>query len=432
MKLMRRMMVLCLALLLAVTAYIPQKASAAKKIKLNKKSVSLNVGKKVKLQVKNAKKKVKWSIKSGKKYISLTNKKKNSVVVKAKKAGTAKVQAKVGKKKLVCKIKVTKKSSGTSSQKPNTGTPGGQKPVTGTPGQNVPLPTGATVFTMGSKKLAVGMTEQDVNTVLGTLSNQEIRKGKSPQGFDTIAFNTENYQEYLLIYLQNGLVAGICGIGKTMSYGEVTAGGNGNNLSADWRNINKYKTTSGTVAAKMKKLASNEMVHAFFDALGDNSIYCIQVFDPSKVKDVDNDMIYMTDNLSYDSAVTSSIAMETGYMLNAYRAYRSLKVFYFNNGLAQCAQNYCGTINSKKIDPRQKDPLLQAMLGYGVDPLELGEACYYGAADAVSFANSLIELDIFYPQLAGAEASKYSYIGVGMATNGKHSYLALDYADTIQ
>lgn len=432
MKIMRRMMVLCLALLLVVSAYIPQKASAAKKIKLNKKSVSLKVGKKVKLQVKNTKKKVKWSIKSGKKYISLTNKKKTSAVVKAKKTGTAKVQAKVGKKKLVCKIKVTKKSSGTSSQKPNTGTQDGKKPVTGTPGQNVPLPTGATVFTIGSKKLAVGMTEQDVNTVLGTLSNQEIRKGKSPQGFDTIAFNTENYQEYLLIYLQNSKVTGICGIGKTMSYGDVIAGGNGNNLSADWRIVNDYKTTSGIVAAKKKKLSFNEMAYAFFDALGDNNIYCIQVFDPTLVKDVDHDMIYMTESLSYDSVVTSSIAAETGHMLNAFRVSRSLGAYYLNSGLAKCAQNYCNTADSKKIDSRQPDPLLQAMQGQGVDPMAWGEVCYYGAADAVSFANSLIGLESFYPQLAGAEASKYSYIGVGMATNGKQSYLALDYADTIQ
>lgn len=431
MKIMRRWMLLCLALLLAGTAYIPQKASAAKKIKLNKKSVSLNIGKKVKLKVKNANKKVKWSIKSGKKYISITNKKKTSVVVKAKKAGTAKVQAKIGKKKLTCKIKVPKKTKGTSSRKPNTDKPDGQKPVTGTPGKNVPLPTGATVFTMGSKKLAVGMTEQDVNLVLGTLSNQEIRKGKSPQGFDTIAFNTENYQEYLLIYLQDGLVTGICGIGKTMGYGDVTAGGNGNNLSADWRVMNDYKTTSGIVAAKKKKLASNEMVYAFFDALGDNNIYCIQVFDPSKIKDVDHDMIYMTDNLSYDSLVTNSIATETGHMLNAFRVTRSVGTYYLYSGLTQCAQNYCSTVSSKKIDSRQSEVLLQAMKSYGVDPMAWGEVCYYGAADAVSFVNSLIGLESFYPQLVGAEASKYAYIGVGMATNGKYSYLALDYTDVI-
>lgn len=430
MKIRRRMTVLCLAMVLAVTAYIPQEASAAKKVKLNKKNVSLKVGKKVKLKVKNAKKKVKWSVKSGKKYISLTNKKKNSVTVKAKKPGTAKVQAKAGKKKLVCKIKIT--AAGSSGKKSNNGKTDTQRPVTGTPGKNVPLPDGATVFTMGSKKLAVGMTEQDVNTVLGTLSNQEIRKGKSPQGFDTIAFNTANYQEYLLIYLKDGKVSGICGIGKSMSFGDITAGANGNNLSADWKNINDYKTASGTVAAKKKKLAFNEMVYAFFDVLADNNIYCIQVFDPTKVKDADHDMIYMTENLSYDAAVTASIAEETGRMLNAYRTYRSLDTYYYNDGLVQCAQNYCSAANGTKLDSRKSEALLTAILSHGVDPMAWGEVCYYGAADAVSFANSLIELESYYPQLAGAEASKYAYIGVGMATNGKHSYLALDYVDALR
>lgn len=430
MKIMRRIMVLCLALALIFTANIPPAATAAKKSKLNKKSLSIKVGKTAKLQVKNTKKKVKWSIKSGKKYISLKSKKKKTVVVKAKKPGTAKVQAKVGKQKLICKIKVTKQSSGNAGSSVNK--TNDKKPVTGVPGKNVPLPDGATVYTMGSKKLAIGMSSAEVNTVLGTLSTQEIRTGKSPQGFDVIGFNTGDYQEYLLIYLQNNQVVGICGIGKNMSYSNATAGENGNNLSAEWKNINDYKTTSGVVAAKKKTVAANETIYAFFDALGDNSIYCFQVFDQTKVKDPDHDMIFMTENLSYDGTVNSSIAIETGRMLNAYRVYRSLPVYRFHDSLAKCAQEYCNAANSKKLDPRNADSLLQVMINYGVDPMKWGEACYYDAADAISFANSLIEMDIFYPQLAGTEASLYSYLGIGMASNGKHTYLTLDYVDAIR
>ena len=422
-------MVLCLALTLIFTANIPPAATAAKKSKLNKKSVSLKVGKTVKLQVKNTKKKVKWSIKSGKKYISLKSKKKKSVIVKAKKTGTAKVQAKVGKQKLICKVKVTKQSSGSSG---SSGNKTDDKTVTGVPGKNVPLPEGATVYTIGSKKLAIGMSANDVNTVLGTLSTQEIRQGKSPQGFDTIAYNTGDYQEYLLIYLQNNQVVGICGISKNMSYSNATAGENGNNLSAEWKNINDYKTNSGIVAAKKKTVAANETVYAFYDALGNNGIYCFQVFNQTKVKDPDHDMIYMTENLSYDATVNSSIATETGHMLNAYRAWRSLSAYRFNDSLAKCAQEYCNAANSKKLDPRSADSLLQDMIGYGVDPSNWGEACYYDAADAISFANSLIELENFYPQLAGTEASKYTYLGIGMASNGKYTYLALDYVDSLR
>lgn len=102
-----------------------------------------------------------------------------------------------------------------------------------------------------------------------------------------------------------------------------------------------------------------------------------------------------------------------------------------NDGLMQCAKNYCSTINATKIDPRNPDVLLEAMLASGVDPMNWGECCYYDAADAISFANSLIELENFYPQLAGADASNFAYIGVGVASSGKHTYLAVDYVDEI-
>ena len=60
------------------------------------------MGQKKTIKVKNAKK-VKWSIKSGKKYITLSNKKKTSVVVKGKKAGKATITAQIGTTKLSCK-----------------------------------------------------------------------------------------------------------------------------------------------------------------------------------------------------------------------------------------------------------------------------------------------------------------------------------------
>lgn len=54
-------------------------------MKFNVKTLSLTVGKKKTLKIKNAKKKAKWSIKSGKDKIKLQKKKKASVVVAAKK-----------------------------------------------------------------------------------------------------------------------------------------------------------------------------------------------------------------------------------------------------------------------------------------------------------------------------------------------------------
>ena len=90
-----QLFVTALTAAMAVSLLSPaEPAAAAKKVKFNVKKLSLTVGKKKTLKIKNAKKKAKWSIKSGKDKIKLQKKKKASVVVAAKKAGSAKVQAK--------------------------------------------------------------------------------------------------------------------------------------------------------------------------------------------------------------------------------------------------------------------------------------------------------------------------------------------------
>ena len=114
----KKSLVLLLIFAMALSLF-PQTAYAAKKkVKLNKKSVIVNVGKTVKIKLKNNKKKVKWSVTSGKKKVALSKKKKTGVTIKGKKAGKAKVQAKVGKKKYVCKVTVKKKKSATKTPKP--------------------------------------------------------------------------------------------------------------------------------------------------------------------------------------------------------------------------------------------------------------------------------------------------------------------------
>ena len=89
--------VLAAVSLLITGTMVPGGASAKGKIKLNKKKVTIKVGQKVKLKLKNTKKKkVTW--KSSKKKVASVTKK---GVVKGKKKGTAKITAKCGKKKYV-------------------------------------------------------------------------------------------------------------------------------------------------------------------------------------------------------------------------------------------------------------------------------------------------------------------------------------------
>lgn len=129
-------MSLVLAGALVITSvFVPgQQTDAKAKVKLNKKKLVLTVGKKAKLKVKGTKKKVKWS--SSKKKIATVTKK---GVVKAKKKGTTKIVAKIGKKKYTCKVVVKAKKKAKVTSKPKavakvTAKPKATAKVTANPG----------------------------------------------------------------------------------------------------------------------------------------------------------------------------------------------------------------------------------------------------------------------------------------------------------
>ena len=132
----KKQLTACLLAFALLLGMIPaSEVSAAKKVSLSNKKLTVTKGKSKTLKVKNTKKKVKWKILSGKKYISLKKKGKVAVSVKGKKKGTAKVQATVGKKKLTCKVTVKNvKTSKTTPAPPVTTTPSG----TSTPSATTP------------------------------------------------------------------------------------------------------------------------------------------------------------------------------------------------------------------------------------------------------------------------------------------------------
>ena len=119
MRIMRRKIAVLLVFVLAFTMMPQNVLAAKKKVKLSKKSVTVTVGKTVKVKLKNNKKKVKWTVVSGKKNVKLSKKKKTGVTIHGKKAGKAKVQAKIGKKKFVCKVTVKKAGTNQNADKNN-------------------------------------------------------------------------------------------------------------------------------------------------------------------------------------------------------------------------------------------------------------------------------------------------------------------------
>lgn len=88
------------------------------KAKISRKKITMTVGQKVTLKVKGTKKKPKWTS-SNKKIVTVTKKGK----VTAKKAGTATVTAKIGKKKYQCRVKVKNGETATTEQTTEQGMP---------------------------------------------------------------------------------------------------------------------------------------------------------------------------------------------------------------------------------------------------------------------------------------------------------------------
>ena len=97
---------------------IPGTARAGVKPSLSKKTVKMKQGKTVILKVRHASRKVKWTTTNRKiaRVKKTKGKRKQTAVIKAgKKAGTCYIKAKVGKRKLKCKIVVKKKKKNTTS-----------------------------------------------------------------------------------------------------------------------------------------------------------------------------------------------------------------------------------------------------------------------------------------------------------------------------
>ena len=78
---------------------------------------TLRVGQKDTLRVTNCKKKTKWKITSGKRVIKIVKRKKNSIVIKARRKGVAKITVKAGKQRWYVKIVVKAKKAAKKTAK---------------------------------------------------------------------------------------------------------------------------------------------------------------------------------------------------------------------------------------------------------------------------------------------------------------------------
>ena len=342
----------------------------------------------------------------------------------------------------------TVKPTATPTVKP-TATPSGNA------GQNVNL-NGKKAFTIAGYQLALGLTRDEVNTVLGSLKTDVKRTAKSPQGFDVIAFRAggndtdksfdEKHSTYILIYLKDDIVVGISGNASSMNFdGTVSYGTSAATLvSNGWVDVDWYKTTAGDAAAYSKDV-DNATIIAFADAYGDDKVYSIQIFNNAYSI---ADMTQCTETtlpMHYSADVLTEMETETFEILNAYLVNTGVrdadvKAIRKNTKVSNVARAY-----SKKIaDGGQTDAadverdsaqIKTALKNAGISFDKWGERILIGNMDAIGFANSVIESNDARNTLISAN---YAICGIGASvyteSAGKAVYypnMVIDFIDKI-
>ena len=339
----------------------------------------------------------------------------------------------------------TVKPTATPTVKP-TATPSGNA------GQNVNL-NGKKAFTIAGYQLALGLTRDEVNTVLGSLKTDVKRTAKSPQGFDVIAFRAggngkninDKYRTYILIYLKDDIVVGISGNASSMNFdGTVSYGTDAGTLvSNGWVDVDWYTTTAG-VAAAYSKDVDNATIIAFADVHRDNKVYSIQIFNNAYSI---ADMTQCTETtlpMNYSADVLTEMETETFEILNAYLVNTKVRAvddiaLRRNTKVSNVARAYSKELADEgciDADNAKRDSALkEALKNAGISFDKWGERILIGNMDAIGFANSVIESNDARNTLISTD---YVFCGIGASvyteSAGKAVYypnMVIDFIDMV-
>ena len=308
----------------------------------------------------------------------------------------------------------------------------------------------------------MGLTRDEVNTVLGSLKTDVKRTAKSPQGFDVIAFRAggndtdksfdDKYSTYILIYLKDDIVVGISGNASSMNFdGTVSYGTSAATLvSNGWVDVDWYKTTAGDAAAAYSKDVDNATIIAFADAYGDDKVYSIQIFNNAYSI---ADMTQCTETtlpMNYSADVLTEMETETFEILNAYLVNTGVrdadvKALRKNTKVSNVARAYSkeladegcidATTNVVRDPALSKTALENAGISLNGKDRRWGERIMIGNMDAIGFANSVIESNDARNTLISAD---YTICGIGASvyteSAGKAVYypnMVIDFIDKI-
>lgn len=372
--------VLTAAALVLTGITVPGSVGAKAKIRLNKKKVTIKVGGKVTLKLKNAKKKVIW--KSSKKKVASVSAK---GIVRGKSVGTAKITAKSNKKSYTCMVIVkekrdsfvepdetempgttvpTAKPTGEPTKTPvnptsnPTKAPASEAPVNPTkapvnptkePVDPTPEPTTAptaapsgNTLTIGKYSLSIGMSFQDAQNILGSKC---VDEGISPQGYASYIYNPGNDYSCLVEFqIRDGKLVELSTISKNFNYGGIAAAGNSiATLKANgFTAVETYKYTI------YSKTSDQEYINVMTDTQRGGAVYGVQIFDKSLGS---MDTLLYPKNCKYSDDINKYQARLTALYLNAYRAYHGAGLMQItDNGVAQAHSEYMASKNSDVMD----------------------------------------------------------------------------------
>lgn len=316
--------------------FVPEAAQAAAQVKLNKKKVTLVVGKTVKLKLKHAKK-VKWS--SSNKKVATVSK---TGKVKGKKKGKANIIAKSGGKKYVCKVTVKKAGSSSpqepgasSTQKPAetakpSASPGAVPNFSGsatTTSSNV-LPASAAEDTLavGNLNVTLGMSKTELETKIGAKPD---RTEASPLGFDSYIYNPSlDYSNYTQIQFDNDKVVCICTMSNYFRYENLVAAGEDTEDTLKSKGFKSMKSSYDYEAGYMYE-TDTEYVTAFVDHQGSKRVYAVGVYSKktsqSDATKLDN--LVKAEYGKYDTTVHTNMAKELFDWACVFRVVKGLKPF---------------------------------------------------------------------------------------------------------
>lgn len=298
----------------------------------------------------------------------------------------------------------------------------------GTAGKNIDL-QGKTAFQADTYQLALGLTKAEVNTVLGSLTNDVKREEKSPQGFDVIAYRvngnntsvgmTARYQTYILVYLKNDVVVGITAIAPSVSYGsEIQSGTAASTLASNgWSAVDWYADSNGNAGAYTKESNGARMI-AYVDSLDDSKVYGVQVFNSSYNLDSMINPSQVTD-LNY-ADTCDAMAKETEELLNAYLVYKGVSPKYINDEMKTAAKAYSQEVIDMGVTDassaaRASSEIKSWLTNYGAKPnSKWSERIFMARMDAVGFACAAIGEQTTRTQLIGGSVT-YSVMGIGSA-----------------